>query len=118
MSPRIEDVYAILKQWAIDGEPQSYSDLSKAYHKLTDDWFEPHGSWDNTLGTINNRLSKIGAPALSVLVILKEENEPGGEFWGSAPNVPERPRNELARVTEWNRIVKDVCAYDWPELLP
>ncbi len=118
MSPCIEDVYSILRQWAIKRAPQSYSDLSNAYHALTGDWFEPHGSWDKPLGKLNIRLSEIGAPALSALVILKGANEPGGNFWGCAPNVPKRPNDENTRLSEWSRIVDDVCAYVWPELLP
>ena len=52
------------------------------------------------------------------LVILQGQNEPGGGFWGCAPNVPHRPRNDIQRITEWNRIVQDVIAYNWPLTLP
>ena len=80
--------------------PQPYLALSHAYQERTGDWFEPHGSWDKPLGKLNNRLAVARAPALSALVILKEENEPGGKFWGCAPNVPNRPSNEMDRITE------------------
>lgn len=118
MKPNLDDIYAVLRQWAIARTPQSYSDLSYAYQARTGDWFEPHGSWDKPLGELNNRLDSLGAPALSALVILKDANEPGGMFWGCAPNVPSRPPNEFDRLTEWNRIVSDVFAYSWPQVLP
>jgi hypothetical protein len=118
MTQNLDVLYAILCEWAAKGAPHTYTDLSNAYQARTGDWFEPHGSWDRPLGTLNNRLAKVGAPALSALVVLKEENEPGGNFWGCAPNVPPRPRNMADRLTEWNRIVTDVLAYWWPEALP
>jgi hypothetical protein len=118
MTPDLDDLYIILRQWAIGSGPQTYTNLSHAYHARTGDWFEPHGSWDQPLGTLNNRLATVGAPALSALVILKEENEPGAKFWGCSPNVPARPQNDLARLTEWNRIVTAVRTYPWPEVLP
>ena len=118
MTPNLDDLYVILRKWAAGRGPQSYTDLSHAYQARTGDWFEPHGSWDRPLGELNNRLAAIGAPALSALVILQGANEPGGKFWGCAPNVPRRPSNEIDRLTEWNRIVAEVLAYPWPEILP
>ena len=118
MIPNIDDLYAVLRQWALEGAPKSYTDLSHAYRARTGDWFEPHGSWDKPLGELNNRLDAVGAPALSALVILQEANEPGGKFWGCAPNVPRRPANDIDRLTEWSRIVREVRAYSWPEVLP
>ena len=117
-TPDIDEIYQVLRQWAILGAPKTYKDLSLEYYKRTGAWFEPHGSWDVPLGTLNKRLAAVDAPALSALVILQEKNEPGGKFWGCAPNVPPRPRSEVARWTEWDRIVKTVCAYDWPQKLP
>jgi hypothetical protein len=119
MTPDLDELYAVLRQWAVDGRPQTYGELSRAYHARTDDWFEPHLSWDAPLGKLNNRLyAAIRAPALSALVILEKTNEPGGRFWGCAPNVPERPQNDIARLSEWNRILKDVLAYQRPPTLP
>ncbi|MBM9514698.1 hypothetical protein [Desulfogranum marinum] len=118
MAPSIEEVYSILRKWGIDNEPHSYTDLSVEYQQQTGKWLEPHGSWDNTLGVINNILAEINAPALSAVVIYKDGDEPGRSFWGSAPNVPERPQDDLVRLAEWNRILKDIKQYDWPELLP
>jgi len=118
MKPEIDDVYAVLRQWAMDKKPQTYGDLSRDYQARTGHWFEPHGSWDVPLGDLNNRLASSGLPALSALVILQVENEPGGRFWGCAPNVPHRPKNDLQRITEWDRIVKAVIAQNWPHVLP
>lgn len=118
MKPNLDDLYAVLCQWAAEGKPQTYGDLSRAYHARTGNWFEPHGSWDRPLGELNHRLYRMGAPALSALVILQGANEPGGNFWGCAPNVPNRPSNDIDRMEEWTRIVSEVCTYRWPEVLP
>lgn len=118
MTPNLDELYAILRQWAVAGTPRTYGDLSRAYQAKTGDWFEPHGTWDLPLGSLNNRLAAAGAPALSALVILQDKNEPGGGFWGCAPNVPHRPQDKNTRVTEWDRIVKAVLAYPWPPILP
>ena len=69
------------------------------------------------LGELNVFLSSIGAPAISALVTLKETNEPGAAFWGCAPNVPSRPRNDIERLTEWSRIVERVIGFKWPKEL-
>lgn len=118
MTPNLDDLYVILRNWATGKGPQTYTDLSRAYQARTGDWFEPHGSWDKPLGELNNRLARIGARALSALVILLGANEPGGGFWGCAPNVPGRPSNEMDRLKEWNRIVSEVRSYPWPDILP
>jgi hypothetical protein len=119
MTPDLDELYAVLSEWAVAGKARTYGELSRAYHARTGDWFEPHGSWDAPLGYLNNRLYvAIRAPALSALVILQNTNEPGGRFWGCAPNVPKRPQNDIARLFEWNRILKDVLAYQWPPILP
>ncbi len=118
MTPNLDDLYLVLRQWAAGRKPQTYTQLSQAYQAQTGDWFEPHGSWDTPLGTLNNRLHAIGAPALSALVVLQASKEPGGLFWASAPNVPPRPKNDVVRLAEWSRIVKDVLAYPWPSVLP
>ncbi len=106
-------LFEILIEWAESMSPKSYTDLSNAYQKKTSEWHEPHGSWDVPLGKLNNQLAVKGAPAISALVILKETNEPGGNFWGCAPNVPERPKDEISRLTELNKIWKAVFNYDW-----
>lgn len=111
-------VYKILRSWAIAGKPQTYRDLSTQYQLQTGEWYEPHGSWDSTLGELNQVLADSGAPAISALVILKEKNEPGGGFWGCAPNVPQRPKDEADRITEWLRIVGDIKAFSWPATIP
>jgi hypothetical protein len=118
MKPDIDQVYAVLRQWAADGKPQTYGDLSRDYHARTGHWFEPHGSWDAPLGDLNKHLASVGLPALSALVILHDANEPGAGFWGCAPTVPHRPRNDIQRITEWDRIVKTVIAQSWPPVLP
>lgn len=106
----------ILIGWAESGSPKSYTDLSNAYQERTGDWYEPHGSWDVPLGRINNRLALKGAPAISSLVILKGANEPGGNFWGCAPNVPPRPKEEIDRLAALNKIWTEVFNYDWHEI--
>lgn len=118
MKPDLNHVYAVLRQWALAGTPRAYSQLSHDYHTRTGVWFEPHGSWDAPLGELNNHLATVGAPALSALVILHGENEPGSGFWGCAPNVPHRPRDDIQRLTEWNQIVQAIFAHNWPAVLP
>lgn len=103
MKPSIDTVYNILKCWAADKKPRTYTDLSTEYEDKTGEWYEPHGSWDAPLGTLNNLLADAGAPAISALVILKGKNEPGDNFWGCAPNVPSRPNDELTRLSEWKK---------------
>jgi hypothetical protein len=56
------------------------------------------------------------APVISALVILKGANEPGGNFWGCAPNVPPRPKNEFERIAVLNKIWSEVFNYDWREI--
>jgi len=115
MKPDIDHVYAVLCQWARVGKPQTYTQLSHDYHARTGNWFEPHGSWDVPLGELNNLLASFGAPALSALVILQEANEPGAGFWGCASNVPQRPRNDIQRLTEWHAIIQAVIGFNWPQ---
>lgn len=124
-SPNLDDLYVILSDWARRKTFQTYTDLSHAYRARTNDWFEPHGSWDAPLGSLNRRLhSALNAPAISALVVRKPApssggtQEPGGGFWGCAPNVPPRPQNDLTRVAEWSRILNDVFAYAWPATMP
>lgn len=117
--PNIDDVYEVLRGWAVAKKIHTYTELSEAYLAHTGDWFEPHGSWDAPLGNLNEHLyDEMGAPAISALVVLKAEREPGGNFWGCAPNVPPRPPTDIARLAEWARIVGEVHAYPWPPTLP
>jgi hypothetical protein len=117
-----DELYAILRSWATakGGKFCSYSDLSEQYAKRTNTAVLPaHGTWDVPLGALNNRVHAIGAPAISALVVLREPpKEPGGHFWGSAPNVPPRPPTPAKRTTEWVRILTEVFAYKWPPTLP
>jgi hypothetical protein len=121
MAPNLDDLYLVLRAWAVakQNQTRTYAELSQDYKVRTGDWFEPHGSWDQPLGELNRRLHAAArAPALSALVVLGATKEPGGGFWGSAPGVPPRPTNDLARLTEWQRIVKAVLKYPWPPVLP
>ncbi|MBC8179824.1 hypothetical protein H8E88_01755 [candidate division KSB1 bacterium] len=118
MSPDVETIYKILVGWAINTGPQYYKNLSEEYKNITGQWYEPHGSWDKPLGEINVRLSKIGAPAITVLVFLKGQNEPGGNFWGCAENVPSRPKDDSERISKVFEIVKIAREHKWPNSLP
>ena len=121
MHPDLQVVYEILLQWAKGGNgprPQTYTDLTGAYFTRTGHTVSAHGGWDAPLGAINNRLNAIGAPALSALVVLQATNEPGAGFWGCSPNVPHRPRNDIARLAAWASIVTAIGTYNWPGKLP
>jgi hypothetical protein len=117
--PDLDEVYAILRLWAVAEKYRTYGELSQEYRARTGQWFDPHGSWDAPLGALNTHIhASFGGPALSALVVLKIEKEPGGGFWGCAPNVPSRPKTPDDRFDEWSRIVKEVFAYEWPATLP
>ncbi len=111
-------LFAILSQVARDQGQITYGDLSRLYHEATGEWHEPFGSWDVPLGEINVALHNAGLPALSAVVVLQETREPGGRFWESSPNIPARPRNEVARIAAYGRILHDVHAANWPAALP
>ena len=116
--PDIDAVYSVLRSWALGKTVKTYTDLSNEYRKATGVWFEPYRSWDAPLGTVNRHMAGVGLPAISALVVLKEKGEPGGAFWGCAPNVPAKPKGEIERLAEWQRIVKDVHGANWPSVLP
>jgi hypothetical protein len=118
VTPNLDDLYVVLRSWALAKQMHTYTDLSREYQTRTGDWFEPHGGWDASLGALNQRLHSANAPALSALVILKDAKEPGSGFWGSAPSVPPRPKGEVERVAEWSNIVATVHGYAWPLALP
>lgn len=118
-TPDLNATYAILTGWAKAKQVKAYSDLSREYQAAEGgDLLEPHGTWDIPLGTINVCLARKRLPALSALVIKKDTGEPGGDFWGCAPNVPPRPKTAIDRVAVWAQIVKDVHATNWPKRLP
>ena len=118
-TPDIDALYVVLTGWAAAKQVKTYGDLSREYQQSHGTWFEPHGTWDGPLGDINRRLAKKRLPALSALVVLAHENrEPGGGFWGCAPNVPPRPKSDIERLTVWSKIVTAVHAMKWPSALP
>jgi hypothetical protein len=117
MSPNLEELYLVLREWAQSRKPQTYKALSESYYKRTGDHVPWHGGWDVPLDTINKRLAAVGAPAISAVVILQDQNEPGGRFWGCASTVPPRPRTDSDRIATWTRILDDVHAYKWPPTL-
>jgi hypothetical protein len=53
--PDIDDVYAILRRWALAKQIHTYTELSVEYKARTEDWFEPHGSWDASSSRSNGR---------------------------------------------------------------
>jgi hypothetical protein len=111
-------LYTILVGVARRGGQIAYGQLSREYHAATGEWHEPHGSCDNPLGELNQRLAGQGWPALSAVVVLDGLFEPGGGFWGSGPNVPRRPANDMARIAEYSRILVDVHHAPWPDAIP
>jgi hypothetical protein len=118
MKVSVEIIYEILIKWSQSKTTKTYTELSSEYHAITNEWFEPHGSWDDPLGKLANVLSVASAPPLTSLVILKGQNEPGGDFWGCAPNVPSRPKKTLTRMNEWMRMVNECYSYNWPISMP
>lgn len=117
MDISIETIYEILIKWANNNTAKTYTDLSSEYQEKTGIWLEPHGSWDKPLGELANILFDAGYPPLTALVVLKGKNEPGNDFWGCAPNVPKRPKNENERLTEWIRMTNDCYSCTWASKL-
>ena len=117
MTPSLDDLYQVLRTWALSQKIDTYLSLSNEYKQLTGDWFEPYGSWDVPLGALNQRLHVVGAPAISALVVKKDTMEPGWAFWGCAPNVLPCPMSDIERLAEWSKIVKLVHAFAWPGAL-
>ena len=114
----LEALYKVLVTVARGQQQITYGELSRRYHQVTGDWHEPHGSWDEPLGVINRTLHAAALPPLSAVVILQDEQEPGGRFWGSSPGVPGRPPNEVARVATYSRILGSVLGASWPGAMP
>ena len=111
-------LYEILAQIALLTDVTTYKNLSKLYMRETGEWYEPHGSWEVPLGELNNSLYQLGWPPLSTVVVLNGTCEPGVGYWGSCPNIPTRPRNDLDRITEYTKILKLVQKAPWPPLYP
>ena len=110
---------ALLRPPLADGRGTIYySELSKEYEVRTGDWFEPHGSWDQPLFDLNDRLQKSSPalPPLSAVVTRKSQSqreEPGRGFWGS-PGVPDEPPDSSQRYNLWREILSDVHKTKWP----
>jgi hypothetical protein len=117
--PEHRVVYKILVSWAKakPGKVGFYAMLSDEYERITGVRLSAHLTWDDPLGAINNIVARWGAPAISVLVITRNSNEPGGGFWGCAENVPACPKTTMKRVEVLNEIRNAVFAYDWPATL-
>ncbi len=111
-------LYAILARVAKEQRYITYGELSDRYLERTEEWHEPHGTWDEPLGELNRTVDEAGWPAISAVVVLKETKEPGGKFWGSSPNVPTRPRDEVERVALYGHLLGQVHAAPWPESIP
>lgn len=113
----LQTLYAILVEVAASRMQITYGELSQRYHVQTGDWHEPHGSWDEPLGEVNIALHATGLPPLSAVVVLQDTREPGGRFWGSSPNVPNRPGDQVARITAYGQILAQVHDTNWPVTL-
>lgn len=121
--PDLAVVYRILLRRARNGSTMSYEDLSNDYERETGVYYHYHGSWDEPLGDLNNRLyAARHFPPLTAVVTYKpgtgEELLPGNAFWGCAPNVPQRPRSADRRQEVWADILNQIYSADWPNDLP
>ena len=114
----LEIIYSILAATARNKDQLTYSDLSDEYYEKTQEWHEPHGSWDSPLGELNCNLNALGWPPLSAVVVLKDTKEPGGAFWGSTPNVPNRPTTKLDRTLVYSQLLREVHETKWPDEMP
>jgi hypothetical protein len=114
----LEHLYAVLMPIARNRGQMTYLQLSHGYYGRTHDWHEPHGSWDNPLGELNRILHAVHWPALSAVVVLQDEREPGGRFWESSPNIPPRPNDPVARIALYGQILGQVHAAPWPNTIP
>src|SRR5262249_13824702 len=118
-------LYSILREVAMRGILISYGVLSRLYFECTGEPHSPHGTWDQPLGALNWFTHAAGLPAISAVVTYQWDQDdpdsepcpPGNGFWG-CPGVPHRPPTCDGRFFEWQRILKDVYAADWPEDLP
>ncbi|MFN5297832.1 MAG: hypothetical protein ACK5HA_05995 [Planctomycetaceae bacterium] len=111
-------LYGILRGVAANRGVITYAQLSDAYPNAEGDPINPQYGWNQPLGELNVSLHRAGCPPLSAVVISQERNEPGNGFWGSAPNVPPRPTNEIERLETWHGLLDQVYGHRWPEQFP
>ena len=116
----LNHLYAVLAAVARREGQFTYGELSQAYMDRTDEWYEPHGSWDEPLGRLNVTLHAVRWLSTSLRVVIRDDEtrEPGGGSWESSANVPARPTNEINRIAEYSRLLRDVYRAPWPEALP
>jgi hypothetical protein len=115
----LEHLYAVLAPVARRQGQMTYGALSQNYYRRTQDWHEPHGSWDRPLGKLNRMLHPVGWPPLSAVVVLKQDDpEPGGRFWESSPDIPTRPADDVARMALYGRLLRAVHEAPWPHTIP
>lgn len=114
----LEDLYAILAEVARNHGQVTYGQLSHRYYDRTQDWHEPHGSWDEPLGELNRILHAVHWPPLSAVVVLQDNREPGGRFWESSPNIPARPADDIARIILYGQLLGQVHQALWPAVIP
>ena len=115
----LQVLYGLLVDVSRRPRPQLYyAELSAEYERLTGEYFEPHGSWHEPLGEINRRVYSSGLPALSAVVVLRDTDEPGHGFWGSAPQVPAFRADPVERIATYAEILRAVQKADWPANLP
>lgn len=115
---QLRHLYAVLARVANNKGQLTYGDLSRRYFERTQEAHEPHGTWDEPLGELNRIVDEVGWPAISAVVVLEDTKEPGGKFWGSSPNVPTRPRDEVERIALYGHLLGQVHAAPWPESIP
>lgn len=110
----IHILYEILREVARQGEKDenkgiiTYGNVSKEYEIITGILHSPHGTWDHPLGQINERCNNNILPPISAVVVLQDNHLPGNGFWGSAPNVPNRPLVESKILSTWFEIWREV----------
>jgi len=114
----LDALYAVLVPVARRQSQLTYAELSQAYYDRTQDWHEPHGTWDIPLGQLNQMLHAVRWPPLSAVVVLQDTREPGGGFWESSPNIPARPADDLARIALYGQILRRVHEARWPDTMP
>jgi hypothetical protein len=114
----LEVLYTILADIARTQNIITYGQLSQEYCDRTGEWHEPHGTWDEPLGELNRLVYRFGWPAISSVVVLQDSHEPGGKYWGSSPNVPARPSNQVARIALYGQLLSAVHAAPWPVTIP
>jgi hypothetical protein len=98
--------------------PFTYTKLSEAYRRQAGVFFDPHGSWDMPLDTINKRLEDVGFPPLSALVVTQETGMPGPGFWKTCARTQKVRRSSDDLLLEYARILEEVYAAQWPADLP